>query len=231
MTKSTNRKEQWQIELDKVPYKSVLSRYTNIKNRNKAFHKLDDETMRKEIAYDALILTLRGEISASQGYYWGTKLSAIIRDNRQKDAEEFQKCLLNLPQDCEVCARGAMMVSQIRLGNQLTADENYIDKGNDDIVKGFTMTNFYDMENCYELDKSSVFLGVLSESTQWLDSRQRKRLYRLVNICLNVLTNGNFDEDSAIDYIQKYNLSLGFFTSYRDEQARILQVWKRNPIK
>jgi len=230
MTKSV-KKEQWQIELDKVPYKSVLYRYKNIEKRNKAFNALDEETMRKEIAYDALKLTLTQVITPSNGSYWGYELKRIKHNISQESAKVFQEKLLNLPQNCEVCARGAMMVSQIRLGNELDACKDDVTKGNESNIKGFSINSFISMEDYYEYRRGSTFDNITEFSYSKIFYNSKRRKYRLINIFLNVLTNGDFNDNVEIDYIQKYNLNLSLFTENTSIQDEIKKVWENNPIK
>lgn len=230
MTKSV-KKEQWQIELDKVPYKSVLYRYKNIEKRNIAFNKLNAETMRKEIAYDALQLTLTQRLIPSDGCYWGYKLVEIKNDGKIRTAKVFQERLLNLPQNCEVCARGAMMVSQIRLGNELHACNDNVAKGDESNIKGFSMVSFTNMEKYYEYRKESTFNDTTRLSYGEMYYALERRKYRLINIFLNVLTNGDFNDNVEIDYIQKYNLDLSLFIENTSIQDAIKKVWENNPIK
>ena len=60
-----------------IEYKSVLSEFKTIKERNYAFNHLDEQSQRLEIAWDALQLVLNKQLAASAGYYWSVKLQQI----------------------------------------------------------------------------------------------------------------------------------------------------------
>lgn len=187
--------------------------------------------MRKEIAYDALQLTLTQRLIANNGSYWGINLRVIKDTVRQEGSKVFQKALIDLPQNCAVCARGALMVSQIRLGNELHPCSSEIAKGNATNIKGFTTSDFITMENYYEYKDYKAFDTITKKSYLLFGDIYVARKYRLINIFLNVLTNGNFNNDAEIDYIQKYNLDLNLFTKDAETQNAIKKVWENNPIK
>lgn len=178
------------IKVPNVTYKSVLSKYRNIKKRNEVFNNLDDETKRREIAFDALKLLLNEKIIPAGGFtngnyalraYFGPKLVQKLQDIT--DSEKMQEEVLNLPDECSVCARGAMMLSTIRLGNELAVDDEKgitmgdIAMGTRKTRKGFDVHAFEAMENMYEQSNTPYPL--------------RSR-YSLMNILCNVVKNGDY---------------------------------------
>ena len=174
-----------------IPFKSKLAIFKKIENRNEAFHKLTDEEKRKEIAFDGLNLVLAGKITASYGSYWGYNLNNIY----EPDALKFQKRLIdNLPQ-CDVCQRGLIMVSTIRLGNKLSTNDFNISDGDENNLQGFSLDSMYNMEEEYE---RSAF-------SQPYDTNVGKKL---INICCNVIANGDFTPKDKVDYLELWNITL-----------------------
>lgn len=167
-----------------IKYKSKLTRIKDIEKRNKAFDALSDEDKRKEIAWDSLQMILLGKMDASWGYYWDEKL----RDIKDSEPKSFQKKLLEV-ESCSVCARGAVMLSQIRLGNKLHPKILDIDKGNDGILNGFNMFEMEQMEKEFE---QSYF-----DHPYCYNTREK-----LANILCNVIVNGHFNTDDRNDYLK-----------------------------
>lgn len=171
-----------------INYKSVLDGIKNLKKKNEAFHALDDQSKRMEIAWDVLKL-LEGEIIfPSCGCYWDDELH-LIQQEEATTSEELCK-LFNTSskiKGCSVCARGAMMLSQIRLGNNLL-NEYAIYEGDDEILEGFSMDSFYYMEREYE--KSEYDHPYRTNTKQ-----------KLMNICCNVLVNGDFNKNDRTNYL------------------------------
>ena len=116
--------------------------------------------------------------------YWSFALSCI----KIIDSKKFQKELVNNLPKCEVCIRGGMMLSQIRLGNELHCNIDNIHKGDFKIIKGFSMDSFYKMEEEYE---HSTYKHPYERHTSW----------KLANICCNVLVNGDFNTEDKTDYL------------------------------
>ncbi len=174
-----------------ITYKSVLSRIKSIKNRNKAFNALDDESQRLEIAWDALQLCLNKKIKPTDwdsrsGRYWGKGLVGILRKKRLS-AEEFQEELLNV-ESCACCERGLIMLSTVRMGNCLTNKTVDVQMGHKQIVKGFSMYDMNHMEDEYE---NSYYDHPYEDNT----------LEKMCNILCNVLVNGNFNIRDKKDYL------------------------------
>lgn len=68
---------------NKIPFKSVLTRFKNIKSRNNKFNSLNDKDKRREIAYEALMLVINYKVRASGGngsgsFYWGNALPCLV---------------------------------------------------------------------------------------------------------------------------------------------------------
>lgn len=172
----------------KIKYKSKLSRYKNVTNRNKAFDKLSDEDKRKEIAWDSLQLILNEKIEGSRGFYWSDNLYNFSKRYSDNSKEFQQKLIKELP-GCTVCARGALMLSQIRLGNELSYEKDKdIHKGNENIIKGFNFSSFINME--YEYEHDAYHLPYYHHTTE-----------KLANIMCNIIANGDFNLKDKTDYL------------------------------
>ncbi len=185
-------------EIRKVPYKSLLSRFRNIENKNKKFLSLDKETQRREIAYDGLKLMLGTGLSNSTSWeYWSSNLKDPARSTKNaKQLQEFMLDERNL-NNCQVCQRGLTMVSIIRLGNNISPSDYSIYDGDPTNVVGFSMDDMESMENVYEGFVFSRQVPHLSKSKS-----------RLANILCNVIQNGNFVSLDFTDYIAKWNLEI-----------------------
>jgi len=174
--------------IPQIKFTSVLQKIRNLEKRNKAFHELTDEGKRLEIAWDCLQLVVRGMISAGRNYWDGA--IEVFADNA-KNAKIFQQRLNNLPKGCEVCQRGGLMLSQIRLGNSIDPrkDGDYCD-GNYKNIKGFNTDDFKIMED--------IYMG-------WENAgmpHQHSTNAMLANICCNILVNGNFNPKDKTDYLK-----------------------------
>jgi hypothetical protein len=187
-----------------ISYKSQLSRYKNIGNRNKKFDSLSAEDKRKEISLDSLNLIMSQKISGSDGTYWNSYLidfglkNIDIYTNRKdkKISKIFQKNLLeDLPEECKVCARGALMLSTIRLGNSINPRIDSYFNGSKTSVKGFDMFSFKRMEEEYENDHYQ--LPYASNTTS-----------KLANILCNIIANGDFNILDKKDYLDLWDLKL-----------------------
>lgn len=182
----------------KIPFKSKLYRYKNIENKNKAFEALSNEDKRKEIAFDGLMLVLNKLIKPANGEYWDINLRLLI--DISKNSKELQEKLLKNSniEDCRVCQRGLMMVSQIRLANSINPNSDNITCGDSRIIEGFSLIDFKNMESLYE---------GLYESLHWKSSIFCKlTTCALANICCNVIHNGNFDKDDETNYLKLWNI-------------------------
>lgn len=194
----------------KIKYKSVLSRIKNIEKRNIAFDALSDEDKRKEVAWDALQLILndniKGSLITDKFRYWSSNLTDIDG----VDSKDFQlKLVKKLPERCNVCARGAVMLSCIRLGNSIDAGSysrtNGLDSMDKSIAKGFSTESLLLMERVYENSPIGDYehLPYVKGSDLTCNSikvrEQRTKL--LANILCNVIVNGYFNIDDCGNYL------------------------------
>lgn len=179
--------------MNNIPFKSKLVRFTNIENRNKAFHALSDEDKRKEIAFDALNLVIIKKLNASNGCYWDNNLEN--RTKLQNDSKELQIFLSNKLPKCEVCQRGALMISTIRLGNTVEPTDKARSFGEDDNIQGFNELSFSRLENEFENDYFN---------TPYPPNTNRK----LANLCCNIIANGDFNSIDDTDYLKKWKIKI-----------------------
>jgi hypothetical protein len=177
-------------------FRSQLESIKNLEERNLAFDELSDEEKRREIAYDCLQLTLEGKVKGRDGCYTNHTLNGYWNDElmriRTNTPKEFQEILVNKLPECTVCARGGLMLSQIRLGNNISSDTiSRYDGYFEDILKGFSMKSFRAMEEEYE-------------DSDHKHPYEAKTTKKLQNICLNVIANGDFDIDDKTKYLVDY---------------------------
>lgn len=187
------------------PFESVLQDITNIQARNVAFHKLDAETQRKEIAYDLYKLVMAGFVHNSYCSYWsGTFLRKTNDLRTPTELHEYLNTIADgdHTNHCAVCVRGGMMLSQIRLGNTLSPDDFSLTDGSATNLMGFTYQEFVDMEDLYE-GRASVSNPYILEHPFEANSK-----YRLLNICLNVMVNGQFIISDVNNYVAMFNVNL-----------------------
>lgn len=175
-----------------IPFTSQLQNIKNIEIRNKAFDTLSDEDKRKEIAYDSLCLILDGKITGSNHTYWSHELYSIKHNSY--DPKDFQEKLQDIP-ECQVYARGAVMLSQIRLNNTIHLHNSGISKGNSKNLNGFHISSMISMENQYEGNMYNNIYPI--RSTQ-----------NLVNIMCNVINNGNFSVHDEKDYLKLWDIKI-----------------------
>jgi hypothetical protein len=81
-----------------------------------------------------------------------------------------------------------MMLSQIRLGNHISSNNDHRSRGNSEIIKGFDMVAFKNMELEYE---HSYFNHPYESNTN----------EKLANICCNIIVNDNFNKKDDTDYL------------------------------
>ena len=169
-----------------ITFKSLLQPIKDIEERNKYFDYLSDEGKRLEIAWDQLQLIQRRKVKAigNQIGYWNDGLKFKTRSLTSK---ELQEHLLKI-EKCEVCARGRIMMSQIRLGNHISGDDVDRIKGCNDNLKGFSIHDMRIIEEEYE--RSDYDHPYESGTTE-----------KLMNILCNILVNGNFNILDQTDYL------------------------------
>lgn len=180
-----------------IPFKSTLSRFKNIKNRNKAFNELSDIEKRREIAYDALMLIINCGIRGSSGHYWNSKLLRIV--DKSENNKDLQNNLITIFQEkfsCSVCQRGLLMISRIRLGNSVGPSDEF-DRGDVRTLNksGFDIESFEALEKEYEIGTWST--PYTNHSTE-----------KLANLCCNIIENGDFDTDDKTDYLTHWSIQI-----------------------
>jgi len=167
-----------------------------------AFDKLTNRQKRQEIAFDALNLLLSNVIIAQSGSYWGGKLNDI--QNKSTNEKDFQEnlCKIKTKEECFCCARGALMLSTIRLGNSISPNSPSISDGDENNIKGFNYIDFREMEAEFEgYDYNGSFY----------DEGSNKKL---ANILCNIIANGNYKIKDEKDYITLWELKVKEYENY-----------------
>lgn len=180
-----------------IPFESKLQPILDISERNKAFHLLSDKEKRQEIAYDLFLLML-DEILRPAYCYWGGKTLETMMES--PSSTEIFNLANNISKkdQCMVCVRGGMMLSQIRLGNRVQPSSS-LSCGDRYNLDGFTLKTFEVMEAVYEGYDS---YGEWVEQHPFESNSRRS----IMNICLNVIVNGDFNRWDFTNYIQKFNI-------------------------
>ena len=182
-----------------ITFKSLLSGISSIEKKNKIFKSLNKEGQRLEIAWDVLQMLTNKKLHPSNGYYWDNRLMRLYQIS--KDSTTVCKNF-NEIETCTVCARGAVMVAQIRLGNTFgpeNTDVSNIDDGLDvsynnnggltlKSLSSFSVDSMKNMEREYE---NSQFNHPYHEN-----SREK-----LMNMMCNILVNGDFKTSDKTDYL------------------------------
>jgi len=225
----------------------------NLGDRNHAYSKLSKKHQRCEIALDVIDQLDADNIKASCGAYWSSNLSDddklydlveeldIIDDHHEESryktwhklsSKGLQEVMLRLPEtqeECQVCAIGAAMMSQIRLGNSIESTGDNLDdieSGKEEYSKAFTQKMLRAMEFVYERAQGGAgsvqLLGITSRWFNEPEYKMRGKVYttddfpfrhntkkNLMNIFLNVLANnGNFKIHDYTNYLEKYKIQL-----------------------
>lgn len=208
-------KSNWQ---DLLPYKSVLRSIVDIEERNNAYWKLDRQSQKFEVCIDMLTLMEQNIIVPDPRSYWGTfefgdgeVIDFEFEDPKEDyiEASKFQERLCNIDNSkCQVCQRGAVMLSTIRLGNRLSADSRNVSKG-DESNNPFSFQELIEMEGLFEdfyrvnFDEDLFYYTYekITSDMQFPYSSGAEEC--MVNMCLNVLYNGDFDILDTTDYLSK----------------------------
>jgi hypothetical protein len=103
----------------------------------------------------------------------------------------LQEKLQDLSNTCFVCARGAVMLSTIRIGNTISPSGCSVSDGDENNIVGFTMAEMEEMEACYE-----GYNGYNGNTIYRMNSTEL-----LANILLEVLMTGTFVY-TGIDYLK-----------------------------
>lgn len=157
-------------------------------------------------------------------------------DREELSGEEFQELLIKKDcldsSDCKVCAIGAAMVSQIRLGNRTkyySRELESLSSGDSKANKSFTPRMFEQMEFVYEYAKR-MYDRIYTHDKHWktycsdtayhyyeVGSDKLRSIYdfpfqhntkeNLMNIFLNVIANkGNFKVHDYTNYIEEFKI-------------------------
>jgi hypothetical protein len=181
-----------------IEFKSLLDGIRSIEERNRVFKTLSDEGKRLEIAWEVLKLLQKNVIVPSDGHYWDDDLSNTYETSQS--AHELFKRFNNVEEikGCSVCARGAIMLCQIRLGNTidpLKINESAVADGTGysfgekhKVLDGFKLNDMVKMEYEYEFCRY--------HHPYEMNTREK-----LMNMMCNVLVNGNFNTEDKTDYL------------------------------
>lgn len=171
-----------------ITFKSLLQPIKNIEERNAYFDYLSNEGKRLEIAWDMLQLLVQEKLTAIgvNVTFWGNTLINLTYEVNAKEVQRIL-CTTKLSR-CTVCARGGLMVSQLRLGNSFTYHEINHGAGTSSTIKGFTYDDYLRIEKEYE---HSIYNHPYTAGTT----------EKLMNICCNILVNGNFNTNDRTDYL------------------------------
>lgn len=178
-----------------------------IKEKNVQFKAMCAEDQRREIALDALKIMDHELIRPQSGVYWSRGLYTITDG---MSAEALCKFLNeDLYEDenkgCDVCAKGATMISMIRLGNTLDGHDGFRDgsatEDTDVDYFGFTQFEMDRIEQAFEGWELTDLGMELNEEYDPYPIDYRGSDYRLRNIYLNILKHGAFKMDDHTDYV------------------------------
>lgn len=179
-----------------IPFNSKLSKLRNIEKRNAVFQSLSNEEKRKEIAYDVLTSYKNELIGRQKEFgYWPEEI--IPKFKNLLDPVKFQSLLIKNEKNilCSVCARGALMVSRIKLGNQICGGpSNEFIQGGENTCPEFSDSQLESMEEHYEDDG---FLRYAERTPECIAA-----------IFANILANGHFDKSDKTDYLKKWKISI-----------------------
>ena len=175
-----------------ITYKSLLSGIRGINKRNEVYKSLTEEQQRKEIAWDVIMLLQKGMIEASDGCYWDNDLEDLYETS--EDSKEVFRRFNKLEHTCEVCARGAIMLSTIRLGNTYGPEE-YENAYcvHDGVMDGRSLT-------CFSV-ASLRNMELEYEYNEFKHSPFNNTDEKLMNIMCNIIVNGDFNTSDKTDYV------------------------------
>jgi len=184
-----------------IPYKSKLSHITDVAERNTAFDALTSEEKRKEVAFDVLNRYSVGLLKKQESsMYWPNNI--VKEFQKLQTAEELQAAVIARHTEiCDVCARGAVMISRIMLGNKITPNQSFYDgDGESDGYK-------YEMP-APELDDD--FLRVIEKNYETYGFiRYRKRTPECIAALMaNIVQNGYFKWDDETDYLVLWEVEI-----------------------
>lgn len=186
-----------------ITFKSLLDPIKDIDKRNKKFASLSNEGKRLEIAWEGLKLIIAGMVTPSgirttggsrAVAFWDENLKRIA-DKKGKNSKALQQAFLAIP-ECEVCERGLLTLSKIRIGSAVLIDERSLTRdlistecGDNPISRdGFDLSSLELMEAEYE-------------SREFKHPYNNRTIEKMANILCNVLVNGDFDIYDKTDYL------------------------------
>ena len=188
-------------------FKSKLVDIIDIEERNKAFHKLSKPDQRREIAYDQFnLLFSRPSYRGSRSRYWTDRLHLKCRSREAKDLQEIllKESTFN---GCSVCARGAVMVSQIRLGNKLSTNRYAVNAISCGIVSDrqsyWEPTKVQSLSTAFTIDMMETMENEYEYSTYETPYKNNTKK-KLMNIMLNIIANGVFKTTDRTDYLKEF---------------------------
>src|SRR5688500_10191775 len=104
-----------------IPFESKLAGIKNLEERNNAYKALSIDDRRREIGYDMLMNYVNSRIKPQRAShcYWPDDVRFAL--SVELNSATFQKKVIERENEilCSVCARGALMVSRIKLGNEI----------------------------------------------------------------------------------------------------------------
>lgn len=198
-----------------IPYESKLSGIKDLEKRNEAYKELSIADKVREIGFDMLDNFITGRLKkqpSSSFVYWPSLL--VTEFKSIQDPKEFQQRLEQKQNEilCSVCARGALMVSRIKLGNHICGGNTNFMDGEDEctgesILEEFTYRQLSDMEYLYE-DNGFI--------------RYEKRTPECIAaIAASLIQNGVFDKNDETDYLKIWQVDI-------DEDSFMVQEEESN---
>lgn len=194
---------------DLLKYKSQLSSIKDIDEKNAVYQSLSKQEQKFEVCLDVIYLLAKKQLYPTTGTYWGriykNGIPFFIQDI--KDNNKLHHELLNLQNSqCEVCIRGAIMISTIRSGNTFSTQDPDITHGSEN-NNPFELKELIEMEGVFE-----KFFGVDCDK-YYVQNTYGKGINDInfpyevgspefvANVFLNVLHNGEFDLFNFTDYL------------------------------
>lgn len=185
-----------------IPFKSKISHITDVAERNKAFEALVDSEKRQEVALDIINNYSLGFIKEQHGsQYWPPNFANDGR--RLETSEELQSFVIANGKGilCNVCARGAIMVSRIILGNNISPDASFYD-GDSRVVEGQFVNPASEFSDGLLMDVERYY-----ENYGFIRYR-RKTPECIAALAANILANGDFIHKDETDYLIEWEIQI-----------------------
>lgn len=188
-----------------IPFESALSRCRTISGRNKKFNALSNQDQHKEIAYEAIKLYLYDIYMPTGGTYWSDNIKWSVKEkvDNETDSKKLQAGVLSVVKmrnerdigRCEVCARGGLALSEILIGNNVSAAHVFSDaldyvadgRGHNSVISMDTLSH---AESAFEWGS-----GCDTMYKEFEDDA-----IRFVMIMCNIIVNGRFDEHETVNH-------------------------------